>query len=121
MIDWIVLALFILSVIFVRIKRRGYFWKDKQGNKVTAKEFCQRFKEGVQGITPLQQKRISLWSMLPLFGGLFWGIAVTFIAKIYWLCLLLSASLPITTIQLISTLQQYWSIKKVEEVMKDLK
>ena len=30
-------------------------WKDKSGNKITAKEFSKRFKEGIQNITPEQK------------------------------------------------------------------
>lgn len=32
-----------------------HIWKDKSGKKLTAKEFSQRFKEGIQLMTPLQK------------------------------------------------------------------
>ncbi|MFW6233413.1 MAG: hypothetical protein ACOC3Z_02000 [Nanoarchaeota archaeon] len=121
MLGWIILIIGILILILMaRIKTRGYFWKDKKGKEIDAKEFASRWREGIQGVTPLQQKKVSLWSMIPLFAGIFWGIIITLMGKTYWLCLILCASLPLTTINLISTLQQYWSIKKVQEVMEEL-
>lgn len=96
-------------------------WTDRQGNKLTAKEFFSRWKTGIEGITPLQQKKTALWSFIPLFGGILWGIAVTLIAGTYWLSAILIGSLPLTTINFISTYQQYKSIKKVEEIMKNAK
>lgn len=124
MIDWkwiIVIIFIILILIRARIKKRGYFWKSKDGRKLSLKEFLGLWKKGVKGITPLQQTKVSLWSFLPLFGGILWGIAVNLIAGTWWLSLLLCGSLPLTIISFISTLQKYWSIKKVEEVMKELK
>jgi len=123
MIDWkwlVVIAFVLMIVVRVRIKKRGYFWKAKDGSKLTFKEFMRQWKKGYEGITPLQQKKVALWSYMPIFAGVIWGITVTFIGKTYWLCLILLGSLPITTVQFISTLQQYKSIKKVEEVMKKI-
>ena len=123
MIDWkwLIVIVFILVVIKVRVKKRGYFWKAKDGRELKFREFIKQWKKGVEGITPLQQKKVALWSFIPLFAGVIWGIVITFIGKTYWLTAILCGSLPLTTIQFISTLQQYWSIKKVEEVMKGLK
>ena len=95
-------------------------WTDKQGNKLTLKEFLSRWKSGITEVTPLQQKKIALWSFIPLFMGILWGITVTFFSKTYWLTLILCGSLPLTLINFLSTFQQYKSIKKVEEVMKNL-
>lgn len=111
----------IIAIILIRWKVRGYFWKDKEGNHLSFKEFIIRWKMGLQGITPLQQKKIALWSFIPLFAGILWGISITLFARTYWLSLILCGSLPLTVIQFISTLQQYWSIKKIEEVMQEAK
>ncbi|MFW6130605.1 MAG: hypothetical protein ACOC56_05410 [Atribacterota bacterium] len=122
MIEWIILIiLFALLIIRIRVKRRGYFWKAKDGSELTFKEFLSQWKKGIEGITPLQQKKTALWAFLPLFAGIVWGIAVTLISGVYWLTAILFGSLPLTTINFISTLQQYWAIKRVEEVMKDVK
>jgi hypothetical protein len=82
-------------------------WKDKEGKEVHTKEFLIRWKEGIEGITPLQKERTNLWSMLPVFGGIFWGLAVTWIGGTWWLTLVLCGSLPIVSISFISTLQKY--------------
>jgi len=122
MIDWkwFVVIAFVLLIVRVRIKKRGYFWKAKDGSKLTFKEFMGQWKKGVEGITPLQQKKVALWAYMPLLSGIVWGIVVTFLSKTYWLTTILCGSLPLTTIQFISTLQQYKSIKKVEGVMKKI-
>ena len=97
-----------------------YIWKDKQGNKLTPKQFLSRWKEGVEGTTPLQQTKISLWSFLPLFGGITWGLVTTFLGRTYWLTLILCGSLPLTSIQFLSTWQKYKKQKLINETMMEL-
>ena len=93
----------------------------KMFKELGPKEFLKRFKDGVAGITPLQQTVTTLWSFIPVFGGLFWGIVVTFLAKTYWLSLILAGSLPITGIQFISKWQTYKQQKRIEEAMKNVR
>jgi len=50
---WILLGLFII-ILSLFIKKRGYVVKDKTGKEVKTKEFFNRWKSGVEGITPLQ-------------------------------------------------------------------
>ena len=115
------LIVFIVVIVFtfIRIKKRGFFWKDKQGKKLSFKQFKGRFKEGVINTTPLQQTRVTLFSFLPIFAGVLWGIVVTFLIKSYWLTLILSGSLPITSIQFLSNVQKYKALKKVDKLMKE--
>lgn len=122
MIGWIILflMLFILIVIRARTKKRGYFWKKRTGEGITLKQFFKDWKKGIEGATPLQQTRITLWAFLPLFAGILWGIAMTFIGKIYWMCLILCGSLPITSIQFLSNWQKYKSQRVVQKIMDDL-
>ncbi len=103
-----------------RIKKRGYFWKAKDGRKLTLKEFFSQWGKGITECTPLQMTKVSLWSFLPLFSGILWGITITFIAKTYWMTLILCGSLPLTIIQFISTIQKYIVIKKVDAEMAKL-
>ena len=121
MIEWIALFLFIVFVIWVRIKKRGYFWKDKKGNHLSFKQFMGRWKDGVEGITPLQQTRTSLWGFSLIFIGIFWGIVVTILNHLWYLVLIFVGSTPITAMQFVSTLQKYWAQKKVQEALKELK
>ncbi|GBE19386.1 hypothetical protein BMS3Abin17_00109 [archaeon BMS3Abin17] len=116
---WIILILFILAVIRARVKKRGYFWRDRKGKKVKTKEFFKRWKDGVNGITPLQQVKTTLWSFPLIIGGLITGIVISIINKSWWLVLILSGSLPITLMQIVSTYQKYRAIKRVEEAMKE--
>jgi hypothetical protein len=85
------------------------------------KEFMKRWGKGMTEITPKQQTQVTLWSFLPIFGGMGWGLVITFMAKTYWLSLILAGSLPITSIQFISNLQKYKSQKKIEEIMESAK
>ena len=109
----------VILIKLIHVKKRKYFWKDREGNKLTFKQFLKRFKQGVSGISPLQQTKTTLWSMIPIFGGLLWGATATFFLGTYWLTLILTASLPITTMQFISTLQKYWNFKKIEQAQKE--
>lgn len=56
-------------------------WKDREGNKITAKEFAQRFKEGINNITPIQKlendMRSTFVSMI--------GFLISFIALIVFI------------------------------------
>ncbi len=109
----------VIVLAFIRVRKRKFFWKDKQGKKLSFKQFKNRFKEGVINTTPLQQTRVTLFSFLPIFAGVLWGIVVTFLIKSYWLTLILSGSLPITSIQFLSNVQKYKALKKVDKLMKE--
>src|SRR3990167_3460477 len=113
--EWFVVIAFVILVLMVRIRKRGYFWKDKAGNQLTFRQFISRYKSGIEGITPLQQTITTIWSYIPIFGGLLWGIAVTLKGGTYWLSLILIGSLPITIIQFISNWQKYVKFKKINE------
>ena len=118
---WIELGIFaaIVLIIFIRVKKRRYFWKDKQGNKLTFKEFKKRFWKGVEGITPKQQTKTQIISQIPIFGGLIWGSVVSFISEMYWLGVILIFALPINFMSFISNLQKYKTQKKAEELMAE--
>lgn len=121
--EWLIVFIIVsfgIGIIKERINQRGFFWLDKDGNKLSFKEFMLRWKRGVEGITPVQSTRTNLWSMIPIFAGIIWGIVITIISKTYWLCLVLLGSLPITTIQFINTWQRYKVQKKVQDTMKEL-
>jgi len=118
--QWLIPILIIL-IIFIRVKSRGFFWKAKNGEQLTFKQFLKRWKQGVEGINPLQQTKTTLWSFLPMFAGILWGITITIMGKTFWLSLILLGSLPITTIQFVSNLQKYWRLKTTYKAMEELK
>jgi hypothetical protein len=49
-------------------------WKDKEGNKLTAKEFTQRFKEGINNITPVQKLQNESRSSFTMLVGYIVGL-----------------------------------------------
>lgn len=104
----------VILIIIIRIRRRKWFWKDRDGNKLTLKEFTIRYKDGVVNITPLQQTKTTMWSFLPIFAGLIWGVTVMIIAGTWWMVLILGGSLPIISVQFIGNLQKYKALKRVK-------
>ena len=116
---WLILFVFIF-LLWIRIQKRKFFWKDKQGNKLTFKQFMKRWKDGVEGITPLQQTKTSLMSFPLIFGGIITGIIIMLFRKEWWLLAILTGSLPLTSMQLLSMWQKYKQMKKINETMKEL-
>lgn len=117
--DWVIVIIFILLV-WIRIKKRGFFWKAKDGTKLTLKEFLKRWKEGVEGITPIHQTKTTLWSYPLVLGGIGTGIVIMILRKEWWLVLILVGSLPMTLIGLLSTWQKYKQQKKIYDTMKEI-
>ena len=115
------LKIILIVALFIVLLRasRGYFWKTRSGDKIGFKEFMKRWKTGIIELTPLQQTKITLISFMPIFAGVIWGIVVTFMAETYWLTLILSGSLPITSMQFIGNLQKYKAQRAAEEAMKE--
>ena len=114
------IPIIIILGILLRIKIRGYFWKAKTGEELEFKEFMSRWAEGLDGITPLQQTKTMLWGFAIIFIGIVWGIITTFLTRIWWMFLIMWGSLPITAMQLVSTIQRYNAQKKTEQIMKGL-
>ncbi len=117
----IVLGLFIAAIIItiLKIRKRGFFWRDRAGKELTLKQFGSRYKEGIINISPLQQTKTTLWSFIPIFAGLIWGITVMIIAKTWWMVLILGGSLPIISVQCIGNIQKYRAQKKCKEAMDE--
>lgn len=112
-------VIFITVILLIRTKKRGYFWKDKSGKEIGANEFRKRFWQGVEGITPLQQTLTTLWSTIPIFGGLGWGIVISIMGGTYWLAVILVFTFPITGMGFIGGLQKYRRLKAIKETMDE--
>ena len=120
MIDWVILIIILVAlIIFGRVLKRGFFWRSKSSEELSLKQFLSRWKKGVVEITPLQQTVTSLWSMIPIFFGMFWGMVVTFIGGVYWMTLILTFSLPLMFINFISTYQKYMAQKLAYEAYEE--
>lgn len=109
----------IIVITIIRVKRRGYFWKDKAGNKISLKEFFKRWGKGIEGCSPVQQTLTSLWGYPFITGGIITGIVISTIHRTFWMVAILVGSCPITFMQIVSTYQKYVSQKKAEELVKE--
>jgi hypothetical protein len=118
MIDWVILI--IILFLFIRVIKRGYFWKAKDGSKLSFKQFMKRWKDGVEGITPLQQTKTTLWSYPLVLGGIITGMIIMVIRQEWWLLIILTGSLPMSLMGLLSTWQKYKQQKRISDTMKEL-
>ena len=121
--EWLILLVFVF-LLWIRIKKRKYFWKDKQGNKLSFKEFMSRWREGVSGITPLQQSFTQLLGTWIVMTGLIAGIVVTCLVRLenmwVWILIILIGSLIVTGTSLLGQYQKYRAYKRIDMEMKRL-
>jgi len=119
----IIISLLIISV-RARIKKRGYLMKDKQGKEVTPKEFMKRWKDGVEGITALQQAKMQIMGIWITITGIIAGMVVNALVRMedvwWWVEIILVGSLILTLVQFLGTWQKYIKYKMSEEIMKNL-
>lgn len=90
-------------------------WTDKDGNKLTLKEFKNRWKEGMMKVSMIQQLKVQLIGYSPIFFGIIWGMIISFRLKQYWLFSILIGSLIISFFQFYSTMQKYLALRKFEK------
>ena len=95
-------------------------WKDKQGNKLTRKEFMQRWKQGIQKVTPLQQINIQIRSTQLMLLGIFCGIVIALfnLSKLWWVLIILLGVMGVTSIQLLGQIQKRNALKNLEQMLK---
>jgi hypothetical protein len=117
--EWLIIIGLILLVL-VRNKKRGFFWKARDGTKLTFKQFMRKWKQGVEGITPIQQTKTTLLSYPLVLMGIITGLVIMSLRKEWWLVIILGGSLPMTLMGLLSTWQKYKQMKKVYDAMKEL-
>lgn len=89
-------------------------WKDKKGNKLTAKEFMQRWKEGIERVTPLQQTQNQINGYLLVLIGELWGVYYGIITATWWLTGMLIGGYMISKAQLTGIYQKKLILKKLE-------
>ena len=91
--------------------------KDKFGNELTTKEFFQRWKQGIQDITLLQQIKINFIGYVFILVGILIGLYSTY-SKTWWLFIILIGSLILTITSFVGNLQKYFILKKLDNAMK---
>jgi len=84
------------------------FWKDKSGKELTLKEFLQRWRTGIEGITPLQQVNLQINATFIIIIGLCAGIVISIIGikNLWWLMIILIGGLFNTVIQMLGLWQK---------------
>jgi len=99
-----------------------YFWKDKQGNELTFKEFISRWKKGLEGVTMLQQLKMQVKSMYIMITGLLCGVVITLIGfkTLWWLFIILVGGLFNTIIQLLGVWQKKRILENIELNFKEV-
>lgn len=90
-------------------------WTDKEGKQLETKEFFSRWKDGINKVTPLQQKKSNLLGLMIVFAGIIWGIVVSILIGQYWLTTVLTGSFIITGVQFIGIYQGYSRLKEIEK------
>jgi len=98
------------------------FWKDKQGNKLTAKEFMGRWRDGLDNITPVQKTKTQLTATRIQLVGIFLGLIVTIMAykNLWWVAIILLGALINTGVQYLGLSQQMKNLKKHEEQCEEM-
>ena len=96
------------------------FWTDKQGNKLTFKQFMSRWKEGINKVSPLEQTRAQLVFSYITLVGIVCGIIATLFAykTLWWLLIILIAALGNTWVSTIGIYQKYSHLKKIDLLIK---
>lgn len=118
------LGFFLLVFLYsqYKIKKRGYLIKDTSGKKLKRKEFFKRWKEGIEGISPLQQARTNLMGTWITLSGIVAGIIINALVRMenqwIWIEAILGGSLILVVIQMIGGLQKYWKFKEVDKIQK---
>ena len=97
-----------------------HFWKDKEGNELTRKEFMDRWKQGIQSVTPLQQIKFQIRSTILILIGLVSGIILTIIniKILWWVLIILVGVFGITSTQFLGLLQKKKALEDIELMMK---
>ena len=126
-INWKVGLSFFGIVLFIKIviiKRRKYFMKDLGGDEVGLKSFMKRWKDGIEGITPLGQAWTNLLGSWITLTGVLSGMIINALVRVehqwIWIEIVLLGSLILIVIQMIGGLQKYWRFKIIDEATKGL-
>ncbi len=114
----------VISLIkFVQIRRRKYLMKDVKGKEVGVKSFFARWKDGIEGITPLGQAKTNLLGTWITLTGVISGMVINALIRMsnqwWWIEIILFGSLILIAVQMIGGLQKYWKFKIIDKAMKE--
>ena len=96
------------------------FWKDKDGKKLTFKEFMARWKQGIEGITPLQQVKGQLNSTYIMLIGISCGFVISLFGfkNLWWLSIILGAAFFNTLISALGLFQKKIALERIDDLIK---
>ncbi len=96
--------------------------KDKEGNKLTWKQFFRRWKDGIDNVTPIQKTKTQLTATRIQLLGLILGLIVTTIGykNLWWVAIILFGAMINTGVQYLSLSQQKKTLVKHEEQCEEM-
>lgn len=99
----------------------GYFWKTKDGERISFREFMLRFKNGLTNITPVQKIKTQVVGTRITLLGLFLGLIVTIIAIkiLWWVMIILIGAIINTGVQYLGLIQQKRLLENMEKMFED--
>lgn len=103
-------------------KKPRTFWTDKEGNKLTFKEFLNRWGEGMKGISQYQQIKMQLNSTYIMLVGIVCGFVITLFAfeNLWWLSIILGGALFNTGVSALGLWQKKLVLKNIEDRFKEV-
>lgn len=95
-------------------------WTDREGNKLTPREFFSRWKQGIISISQYEQVKAQIRSTWLVVVGIICGLVISIInaQTLWWLCIVLLGALGNTMVQLISLIQRRNALKQFEHLLQ---
>ena len=97
-------------------------FKDKDGNKLSFKEFMIRWKSGIETINPLQKIKVQIGGTRIMLIGLFLGLCVSIYGwkNLWWVGIILIGALLNTGVQYLGLIQQRKLLDNIEKQFNEL-
>ena len=97
-------------------------WTDKNGNKLNTKEFINRWKEGIEGITPIQRLKTQLVGTRIILIGLILGLCVSLYGwkNLWWVAIVLVGAILVNGVQYLAQRQQVKMFDNLEKQSVEL-
>ena len=98
----------------------GRFWKDRDGNKLTFREFMDRWKKGMEGITQYQQVAMQLKSTYIMLFGIACGFVICLfnLKNLWWLAIILGAAFFNTGVSASGLWQKKIALGEMEKMLE---
>ena len=101
--------------------KKYYFWKAKDGSKLSFKEFLKNWKSGIETINPLQKIKIQIGGTRIMLIGLFLGLFVSIYGwrNMWWVGIILIGAILNTGVQFLGLRQQKKILDDLEKRFKE--